>query len=157
MKLTAAQLAALRKLDQRAARCSKEMTVQLPTLYALERAGLAERERRHESGNETIALFWRMTQKGLGVFWEHDERKEIPMANGETNDDPKISVMVELKRGLPNWSNATASIHIGGLRAGATPEEIEALLDTGRIAYDLMRSRLIEKVDAIAADEGYPR
>lgn len=65
----------------------------------------------------------------------------------EQNDEPRVSVSVEMKVNLGNYESAGASLHIGNLKADTSPEEIEQLLDTGKVAYDLMKVRLMAKVN----------
>jgi hypothetical protein len=68
-------------------------------------------------------------------------------------DEPKIAVSMEMKVNLGNYESAGASIVLSGLRQGATEEEIEALLDTGKVAWLLMRERLVVKVAELRANK----
>lgn len=71
------------------------------------------------------------------------------------SDEPVIAVSIEQKVGLPNYGSASAFISVSNLPAGATIEDIDALLDTGKLAYDRMRERLQERVREIRAEGGY--
>lgn len=62
------------------------------------------------------------------------------------DSEPRISVSVEMKVNLGNYESAGASVILSGLRAGATEEEIAAMLDTGKLAWSLMTTRLGAKV-----------
>lgn len=71
----------------------------------------------------------------------------------EHEHEPRIAVSVEMKVNLGNYESAGASIVVSGLHAGATSEEIEQLLDTGKVAYDLMKVRLGHKISDLRRRE----
>lgn len=56
-----------------------------------------------------------------------------------------------MKVNLGNYESAGASLVVSGLRADATTEEIEALLDTGKLAWSVMTTRLHAKVSEMKA------
>lgn len=60
--------------------------------------------------------------------------------------EPTITVSVAMKINLGNYESADAFVSCSGLPAGATAEQIEELLDTGKLAWSLMTKRLGEKV-----------
>ena len=66
--------------------------------------------------------------------------------SNETDNQPKIAVSVEMKVNLGNYESAGAAIVLSGLHADSSEDEINDLLDTGKIAFDLMRARLQAKV-----------
>ena len=50
-----------------------------------------------------------------------------------------------MKVNLGNYESADAFLSLSGLEAGTTPEEMAALLDTGKIAWGELTKRLGEK------------
>jgi hypothetical protein len=64
------------------------------------------------------------------------------------SDEPRIAVTIDRKINLGNYESASVGIVLSGVPVGASVEEIDAMLDTGRIMYDRMRERLQEKVAA---------
>lgn len=76
----------------------------------------------------------------------HNQRKEVPMT-----DQPTVSVHIEMKVNLGNYESAGASIMLHNLPASATNEEIETLLETGRVAYEFMRPKLAAKIRELKA------
>jgi hypothetical protein len=61
-------------------------------------------------------------------------------------EQPTISVSVAAKINLGNYESADAFVCVSGLPQGATEAQIEELLDTGKLAWTLMRKRLMEQV-----------
>ena len=59
---------------------------------------------------------------------------------------PTVSVSVAMKVNLGNYESADAFISVSGLEAGATEAQIEELLDTGRLAWSMLTTRLGAKV-----------
>ena len=59
---------------------------------------------------------------------------------------PKITISMDMKVNLGNYESASVGLILSQLPVGATLEEIEALLDTGKLAYERMRERLKAKV-----------
>lgn len=66
----------------------------------------------------------------------------------EELDRPKVAVGIEMKVNLGNYESAQASLHLSGLHADATVEEIDELLDAGKLAY----SRMVERLRAQIAE-----
>lgn len=62
------------------------------------------------------------------------------------SEEPTVSVSVAMKVNLGNYESADAFVSVSGLREGATAAEIEGLLDTGKLAWSLMTTRLRDKV-----------
>ncbi len=62
------------------------------------------------------------------------------------SDEPRIAITIDRKINLGNYESAAVGIVLSGVAPGASVEEIDAMLDTGRIMYDRMRERLQEKV-----------
>lgn len=68
--------------------------------------------------------------------------------------DPTISLTVAWKQGLPNYSSAEVRISLDGLPADATPEQIDELLDVGKVAFPRMTARLREKIAQAKKENG---
>ena len=64
------------------------------------------------------------------------------------SDEPRVTIAIDQKLNMGNYESATVGITLSSLPAGVTEAEIEALLDTGRLAYGKMIERLAEKVAA---------
>jgi hypothetical protein len=58
-----------------------------------------------------------------------------------------VTVSIAMKVNLGNYESADAFVSLSGLREGASVEEIESLLDTGKLAWSVMTERLSEKVN----------
>lgn len=72
---------------------------------------------------------------------------------------PRIAVTIDRKINLGNYESASVGLVLSGVPVGATVEEIDAMLDTGRIMYDQMRARLQEQVTENRKEgnpQGYP-
>ena len=67
----------------------------------------------------------------------------------EESQAPTVSVPVSMKVNLGNYESADAFVSLSGLREGAPLEEIEALLDTGKLAWGAMTERLMAKANAL--------
>ena len=65
--------------------------------------------------------------------------------------EPTVSVSVSMKVNLGNYESADAFVSVSGLPAGATTEQIEELLDTGKLAWSLITARLGDKVRELRA------
>lgn len=70
------------------------------------------------------------------------------------NKAPTVTVSVAMKVNLGNYESADAFVSVSGLEAGATAEQIEELLDTGKLAWSLATKRLGAKVAEL---KGTPR
>jgi hypothetical protein len=60
--------------------------------------------------------------------------------------EPTVTVSIAFKRNLGNYESVDHFASISGLKAGATPAEIDALLDTGRVAWERIRLALAEQI-----------
>ena len=93
-------------------------------------------------------------------FWLPPSVKAAPPSmngheDGFLRGGIRMTMSIEQKVGLPNYGSASASIMLSGIPVGATPEMIEEALDTGKIVYDKMRERLVPRVQAIRASQGF--
>jgi hypothetical protein len=62
------------------------------------------------------------------------------------------TMSVAMKVNLGNYESADAFISVAGINEFTTKEEVEALLDgSGRIAYDVLKARLSERVRELRA------
>ncbi len=76
----------------------------------------------------------------------------------EEKGELKLAVSVGMKVQFAKYQMAEGALHLSGISPGTTAEEIEEALDTGRVAYDLMKARLVAKLNglrAAARDEGW--
>ena len=64
------------------------------------------------------------------------------------SDEPRVTIAIDQKLNMGNYESASVGIILSSLPVGVTEAEIEALLDTGRLAYDKMVERLAVKVAA---------
>lgn len=71
--------------------------------------------------------------------------------NNDRRPPPTVSVSVSMKINLGNYESADAFVSVSGLEQGATEEEINALLDTGKLAWGLLTKRLGDKVRELRA------
>jgi len=70
----------------------------------------------------------------------------------------KLAVTVGMKVQFKPFQMAEAALHLSGITPGTTAEEIEEALDTGRLAYDVMKARLVAKLNGLresAREEGW--
>lgn len=67
--------------------------------------------------------------------------------------EPRVSVGLTKKINLGNYESADASLYLSGLTASATEEQIEELLNVGRLAWSAMRQPLLDKLEAIRAGD----
>ncbi len=78
------------------------------------------------------------------VHPECREEEQAPLPSGL-----RVAVGLSRKVGLPNYGSAEVSLHLSGITASTTDDEIDEALDAGRIAYDKMRERIALKVAGI--------
>lgn len=62
------------------------------------------------------------------------------------NDEPTITVSVARKINLGNYESADYFVSLSGIKAGMTAEEMKPLMDTGKVAWDTVRSALMEQI-----------
>ena len=75
------------------------------------------------------------------------------------HERPTITVSLTRKVNLGSYESADAFMAISGIEANMTPDEINALLETGYLAWDLMGLALADKVNEIrgaAQDDALP-
>mgnify|MGYP001619605791 CR=1 FL=1 len=76
----------------------------------------------------------------------------------EEQGELKLAVSVGMKVQFAPFQMAEAALHLSGISPGTTAEEIEEALDTGRVAYDVMKARLVAKLNGLresAREEGW--
>jgi hypothetical protein len=66
-------------------------------------------------------------------------------------DEPTITVSMARKINMGNYESADCLVSISGVREGMTADELEPLLDTGKVAWDLVRAALVEQVQQTKA------
>jgi len=64
-------------------------------------------------------------------------------------DEPRLAISVEMKVNLGNYESGSAFVSMNGLTARTAPEEMEALLANGQLAWDKVRTDLAAKVAEI--------
>ncbi len=67
--------------------------------------------------------------------------------------EPTVTISMSRKLNLENlwgpkfkYESAEVFVSVKDVRAGMTPDEIAALMDTGRVAWDQVRASLAEQV-----------
>lgn len=68
------------------------------------------------------------------------------------HDKESISVSISHRVNLGNYESADAYISLCGLTVDTTEEEMNALLDQGKIAYRLMGERLKAQLSKLKTD-----
>jgi hypothetical protein len=63
-----------------------------------------------------------------------------------SDTEPTIAVSMARKINMGNFESADCFVSLSGIKAGMTPEEMAPLLDTGKVAWDLVRAALAEQV-----------
>jgi hypothetical protein len=66
-------------------------------------------------------------------------------------DEPTTTVSMSRKINMGNYESCDVFVSLNGVRAGMTPEQLAPLLNTTKIAWDLVRAQLIEQVQAAKA------
>lgn len=69
-------------------------------------------------------------------------------------DEPTIAVSLSWKRNLGNYNSAEGFISMSGIKAGMTAEEMAPLLDTGKIAWDMIKDELVKQMKHNDTGEG---
>ena len=67
------------------------------------------------------------------------------------SEQPTVSISLERKINTGRYESAAIFISVSGLPVDATAKDIAALLDTGRIAYDEIRKRLVAEIQEVRA------
>lgn len=65
------------------------------------------------------------------------------------SDEPTVSVSASMKVNLGNYESADIFLSVTNIAAGTTPEQIDAALETGKLAYDRIRERVRIEVNAL--------
>lgn len=65
------------------------------------------------------------------------------------DDGLSVSISLERKVNLGNYETAGIFISVNGVKPGTSAEDIDAALDTGKIAYERIRLALKDKVEAL--------
>ncbi len=60
--------------------------------------------------------------------------------------EPTTTVSMSRKVNMGNYESADVFVSLSGVRAGMTAEELAPLLDTTKVAWDLVRAALVEQV-----------
>lgn len=66
----------------------------------------------------------------------------------ENDREPTTTVSMSRKMNLGNYESADVFCSLNGVRAGMTAEQLKPLLDTTKIAWDLVRAQLLEQITA---------
>ena len=61
-------------------------------------------------------------------------------------EEPRVTIAIDQKLNMGNYESASVGIILSSLPVDITEAEIDALLDTGRLAYGKMVERLAAKV-----------
>ena len=69
-----------------------------------------------------------------------------------TRIEPTLSISVDMKVNLGDYNSAGAFVSMSGVTAETTPEEMDRVLETGKIAWDKLRADLSAKVQAIRGE-----
>ena len=64
-------------------------------------------------------------------------------------DEPTVTVSMSRKINLGNYESADCFVSLSGVRAGMTPEEMEPLLETGKVAWSKVADALREQVRSV--------
>ena len=60
--------------------------------------------------------------------------------------EPTTTVSMSRKLNLGNYESCDVFISLNGIRAGMTPVELAPLLNTTKIAWELVRAALLEQI-----------
>lgn len=63
----------------------------------------------------------------------------------ENNEGIKVSISVALKVNLGNYESADAFVALSNVPVGASPEDIEEALQTGKLAWGLIRESAMKQ------------
>lgn len=82
-----------------------------------------------------------------GSAWDQDKQGELL-----TSPPPTITISVSRKINLGNYESADAFVSLSGITAGMTQEDMEPLLETGKIGWELLRAAIHDKVQEMRRD-----
>lgn len=74
------------------------------------------------------------------------------MSDGEEADLRRVCVTVGMKANLGNYESADASICLSGVPANASDGEIDEMLDTAKVVFSKIKTRLLEKIGELRED-----
>ena len=63
--------------------------------------------------------------------------------------DERIAVSIERKVNLGNYESVGFFFSLSGLEPGTTREEMQELLETGELAFEVLREKIVEKTEAV--------
>ncbi len=66
-----------------------------------------------------------------------------------TNGEPTVTVSMARKINLGNYESADCFVSISGVKVDTTPEEMDALLETGKVAWEKVAGALRAEVRKI--------
>jgi hypothetical protein len=79
-----------------------------------------------------------------------------PVSETDTGLPPlSMSLSLEYKVGLPDYSSATCWLHLGGLTHATTDDEIATMVERGRLVYAAMGERIAGEAKAIRERGGW--
>lgn len=64
---------------------------------------------------------------------------------------PKVAVSLAMKVNLGNYESADLFLSVADVLAGTTEAEIDAALETGKLAYEHIRMRLRDQINDVRA------
>lgn len=70
----------------------------------------------------------------------------LPDEQLEAKQNPSLSLSVEMKVNLGNYQSASAFVSMSGVTAETTQEEMDGLLENGRVAWEKLRADLAKKI-----------
>ncbi len=71
-------------------------------------------------------------------------------------NEPTVSVSCSMKLNLGNYESAEVFLSVAGIAADSTPDQIDAALATGKLAYDRIRERVRAEVAALRGGDSSP-
>lgn len=72
--------------------------------------------------------------------------------NGD--DGIRVAISVDLKVNLGNYESAAAFVSLSNIPVGASESDIEAALDTGKLAWSLIRDRAMVQAQELRSKTG---
>lgn len=67
----------------------------------------------------------------------------------DKTQEPTVGISVSFKANLGNYQSAEVSMWVSGLEKDATEEQIDEMLEVGKVAFDRIKERIRAKVKAI--------
>lgn len=69
-------------------------------------------------------------------------------------ETPKVSVSIQRKINIGNYESVDVFLAVSGVEAETHPDDIEAALDAGEVAYEQIAQRIVEKTKQIQKNRG---